>query len=112
MYVPRPMASAQLKMIQNGQTRRRCDRWDQVTCLAVLHLEDRGGDGDGDLNREEGADEVQDAGQQHGGLRLEGTGGDRRRHGIAGVVESVGEVECQRCCDQQHEDDHLCAHGC
>ena len=90
---------------------RRVDRREQVTRLAVLHLEDRRGHGDGDLDREEGADEVQDAGEQDRGLWLESPGGDRRRHGVAGVVEPVGEVEGQCCRYQQHQDDHLCAHG-
>ena len=40
-----------------------------------------------------------------------GAGGDRGRHRVAGVVEPVGEVECQRCRNQQNQDDHFCAHN-
>ena len=93
------------------QTRRRIDARYQGTGLTVLHLQHRGGDGDRDLDREEGADEVEDTRQQHSGLGLQRACGDRRRHRVAGVVEPVGEVECQCRHDQQHQDHQLCAHG-
>ena len=75
--------------------------------LGVLHLQDRRRHRNGDLDGEKRADQVQDAGQQHGSLGLERAGGDRGRHGVAGVVEPVGEVECQRGGNQQHQDDQL-----
>ena len=40
------------------QTRRRIDTREQCPGLAVLHLQHRGGDRDGDLDREERTDEI------------------------------------------------------
>ncbi|SLD90855.1 Uncharacterised protein [Mycobacteroides abscessus subsp. massiliense] len=45
------------------QTHGRGDVGQQMARLAVLHLDDRRGHRDGDLDREEGADQVQNAGQ-------------------------------------------------
>ena len=58
----------------------------------------------GDLSRQEGADEVQDCGDQHGDLGLESARGDGRGHRVGGVVEAVREVEEQRQHDDQHDD--------
>ncbi len=58
------------------QTRRRVDAGQQMTGLRVLHLEHRRRHRDRDLDGEKRTDQVQDAGEQHGGLGLESTGGD------------------------------------
>ena len=57
----------------------------------------------GDLGRQERTDEVEHRGQEHGGLGLEGAGGDGRRHRVRGVVEAVREVEEQR--QRYHQND-------
>ena len=79
--------------------------------LGVLNLQHRSRDCGGNLDGQERADEVEHAGEQNRHLRLESAGGDRGGHGVAGVVEPVREVEGQCRDDQQHQDDHLCAHG-
>ena len=56
-----------------------------------------------DLRREEGADEVQDGGQENRHLGLQRARRDGRRHRIRGVVEPVREVEEQCQCDHQHD---------
>ena len=65
------------------------------------------GDGRGDREGEEGADQVEDGGQRHRDLRLEGAGGDRGRHRVARVVEPVREVEGQGRRHHEEEDDRL-----
>ena len=69
-----------------------------------LDLDDCVGDGEGDLDRQEGTDQVEDAGEGDCHLGLEGTGGDGRRHRVAGVVEAIGEVERQCRDDDEHEE--------
>ena len=78
--------------------------------VLVLQVDHRVGDGEGDLHGEEGADEVEDRGESHGDLGLEGPGRDRRSHGVGGVVKAVREVEGQCGHDDKHERDVCCVH--
>ena len=53
---------------------------------------------------------VERAGDEHGDLGPQSTGGDEGRHGVRGVVKPVGEVEHQRGHDD-HDDGHPRSHG-
>lgn len=77
----------------------------------VLDLDDCVGHGERDLDGEESADEVEHGAEEDGGFRAEGARGDRGRHGVSGVVETVGEVEGQGCRDDEAEDDGCGGHA-
>ena len=68
---------------------------------------DRGGD----RGRQERAHEVQHRRHRDGDLRLEGPAGDRRGHGVAGVVEAVREVEGERGDHHDDQQEKLKGHG-
>ena len=64
----------------------------------------------GDFGGQEGADDVQDGGDQYSGPGLEGGGGDRRGHRVGAVMKPVGEVEKQRGDDDHRDDEHRARH--
>ncbi len=109
-----PQDAADQAREDDEQRRRRRQAGHQlpgVGSRGLLDVQHVLGDGRRDLHGQEGADQVEHRRQPDRDLRLQGAGGDRRRHRVAGVVEAVGEVEAEGCDHQQHQDQHLAAHG-
>ena len=79
--------------------------------VVVLEVDHRVGDGQRDGDREERAEQVHHGREGHGGLGLEGAGGDRRSDRVAGVVEAVGEIEEECGADHAQQDEERCSHG-
>ena len=78
--------------------------------VGVLDADDRVGDREGHLDRQERADEVQHGAQTHGELGCQRLRRDGRRHRVGRVMETIGEVEGQCRHDGQHQQDQLRGH--
>ncbi len=78
--------------------------------VRILDPDHSVGHGDGHLDGQERADEVEDRGKRDRGLRGQRLRGDRRGHGVCRVMEAVREIEGQRCDNNERQEYELRGH--